>query len=450
MGMQRKSILLVSPPNPFLENPRSLPRLGLLYLGTMLRQHGHQVMVRHLHSLSELEGLVEKPFDFVGISATTREYLDAVQILNYFKREDNPAKVALGGPHATALPEEGLRNGFDVVVTGEADEEIVRLVNYPLDRPRIVHAGMVRELDRLPSPERSLMDNESWRPFLGLGQDSNLWVTSILLSRGCPYHCTFCGPHFRYRRRSDDNVATELKVLREQGYRGFVIVDDLPFITEQQVRSFCEQIRPLELKFRCNLRADLLTSKMAKLLAEAGCCRLQFGIESANQMILDRIAKGTSPEANGHTVEICHEHGLEVKAMFIWGLPGDGPETAQQIVDWVARYRPDSIQISMFVPLPGSPVWQSGYHRCVTDYCALAFFRNPNQRRPIGVANDRLSLETLETFYKMILSECSRFTHIDRGLPPGTKEERQDVQRFSLTKRYPFSKDGCNLYHEYV
>jgi anaerobic magnesium-protoporphyrin IX monomethyl ester cyclase len=428
MDVERKNILLISPPNPFLANPCSVPRLGLLYLGTMLRQHGHEVAVRHLHRLSELEGLVEKPFDFVGISATTREYLDAIQILNYFKREGSQATVALGGPHATALPEEGLRNGFDVVVTGEADEEIVRLVNHPPDRPRIVHAGMVGDVDRLPFPERSLMgDRESWRPSLGLGQDPCLRTTSILLSRGCPYQCTFCGPHFCYRRRSDHRVAAELGVLREQGYRGLVIVDDLPFVTEQQVRSFCERIRPLEMKFRCNFRPDLLTPNMAKLLAGAGCCRLQFGVESANQMILDRINKGTNPEANGHTVEICHEHGLQVKAMFIWGLPSDGPETAQQIVDWVARYRPNSIQVSMFVPLPGSPVWQSGYHRRVTDYCALTFFRNPSARMPIGVANDHLSLEALETLHKKILSECSRFTHIDRGLPPDAKEGRHDA-----------------------
>lgn len=381
-------------------------------------------MVRHLHSLSELEGLVEKPFDFVGISATTREYLDAIQILNYFKREGSRATVALGGPHATALPKEALRNGFDVVVTGEADEEIVRLVNHPFDQPGIVHAGMVRELDRLPLPERSLMsDHESWRPFLSLGQDPNLRTTSILLSRGCPHHCTFCGPHFCYRRRSDNEVAVELEGLREQGYRGLVIVDDLPFMTEQQVRSFCERIRPLEIKFRCNSRSDLLTPKMAKLLAEAGCCRLQFGIESANQMVLDGVNKGTSPEANGRTVEICHEHGLQVKAMFIWGLPGDGPETVQQIVDWVARYQPDSIQVSMFVPLPGSPVWESGYHRRVTDYCTLSYFRNANLRTPIGVANDHLSLEALETLHKKILSQCSRITHIDRGLPSMAEEE---------------------------
>jgi anaerobic magnesium-protoporphyrin IX monomethyl ester cyclase len=331
--------------------------------------------------------------------------------------------VALGGPHATALPEEGLRNGFDVIVTGEAEEEIVRLVNHPFDRPGIVHAGMVRELDRLPFPERSLMgDYASWRPFMGFGQDPSLRTASILLSRGCPYQCTFCGPHFCYRRRSEYKVAVELEVLRKQGYRGLVIVDDLPFITEQQVRSFCELIRPLEFKFRCNFRADLLTRQMAKLLAEAGCCRLQFGIESANQIILDRTNKGTSPEANGRTIEICREHKLEVKAMFIWGLPGDGPENAHQIVDWVTRYQPDSIQVSRFVPLPGSPIWQSGYHCRVTDYSTLSFFRNPNLRMPIGVANDHLSPEALETLREEILSECSQFTHIDRGLPPDAKE----------------------------
>jgi radical SAM superfamily enzyme YgiQ (UPF0313 family) len=423
MGVQRKNILLVSPPNPFLENPCSVPRLGLLYLGTILRQYGHRVTVRHLRNLSELEGLVENNFDFVGISATTREYLDAIQILNYFKREDSRATIAIGGAHATALPEEALRNGFDIVVTGEAEEEIVRLVNAPPDRPTIVCAGWVQDINRLPFPQRDLMgDDELWRPFLGLGQNLRLRTASILLSRGCPYACTFCGPHFHYRRRSSDNIAAELEMLHAQGYRGLIIVDELPFTTEQQVRSFCEQIRPLGMKFRCNFRPDLLTPKIAELLGEAGCCRLQFGIESANQTILDRINKGTRPDANGRAVAICHEYGLQVKAMFIWGLPDDSPETAQQIVRWVARYRPDSIQVSMFVPLPGSPAWQSGYHSRVTDYCTLAFFQNPNLKMPIGLANDSLSLEVLETLHVEIMSQCSQFTYIDRGLALEPKE----------------------------
>ncbi|MBU4260608.1 MAG: B12-binding domain-containing radical SAM protein [Proteobacteria bacterium] len=418
-----KNILLVCPPNPFLENQCSVPRLGLLYLGTMLNQHGHNVVVRHLRNLNELEGLVEESFDLVGISATTREYMDAIQILNYFKREGSRATMVLGGPHATALPTEGLRNGFDVVVTGEADEEIVKLVNHPPELPAIIHAGLVQDVDSLPFPERSLMcNNESWRPFLCLGQNPNLRTASILLSRGCLHRCTFCGPHFRYRRRSDDNIATEVRMLHKQGYHGIIIVDDLPFISEQQVRSFCEIIRPLGMSFRCNFRPDLLTRKIAMLLAESGCCRIQFGIESANQMILDTIKKGTYFDKNGRAIEICRAQGLLSKAMFIWGLPGDGPETALQIVDWVTRFQPDSIQVSRFVPLPGSPVWLGGYHRRVADYSSLSFFRNPNFKTKIGVANDRLSPEDLDTLHEEILSECSRVTHIDKGLPPIAKD----------------------------
>jgi radical SAM superfamily enzyme YgiQ (UPF0313 family) len=203
------------------------------------------------------------------------------------------------------------------------------------------------------------------------------------------------------------------------------------------------------MKFRCNFRPDLLNPKIAKLLAEAGCCRLQFGIESANQTILDRINKGTQPDANGRAVEICHEYGLQVKTMFIWGLPDDSPETAQQIVRWIARYRPDSIQVSMFVPLPGSPVWQSGYHSRVTDYHTLAFFQNPNLKMPIGLANESLSVKVLETLYEEILSQCSQLTHIDRGLAPEPKEVGQDAIS-SFPERCALPKDGRGLNHKCV
>ncbi len=410
-----KKILLVGLPNAFLENQRSVPRIGLLYLGTVLQQAGHEVSVEQLQSLRQLEDLIQNAYDMVGASATTREYPDAVQLLNYFKREGHQAKIIIGGPHATALPDECLLNGFDWVVTGEADECINDIVTHP-PTTRRVDAGMVVELDRLPFPDRRLAgEPELWHPFMARGKE-NVLTTSMLLSRGCPYHCGFCGPHFSYRRRSDQNIGDELEMLCESGYRGLVIIDDLPFVTEQHVRGFCERIAPLEMIFRCNFRADLLTSSIAKMLAAVGCCRLQFGIESANSEVLARANKARDTKIDGHVIDICHEYGIEAKAMFVWGLPGDDSETAKEVIRWIERYRPDSVQISRFVPLPMSPFWREGYHRCVTNYRSLSFFKESHSSRTeTPQANPRL--QKTEVLYEKILSECSRLTHIDTGIP---------------------------------
>lgn len=402
-----KKVLLVSPPNPFLVNPTSVVRLGLVYLATMLKNHGCEVAMHSLRTLDELESLLQCPYDCIGISSTTREYMDALQILNYCRREGHPATVVIGGAHATALPAECLRNGFDIVITGEADHSIVEVVKERLDYRGIIHAGKVDELDRLPIPDRRLAGSFGmFKPFMGRGQCA-IPTTSILLSRGCRYQCQFCGPHFSYRRRSDENIDQELSVLSREGYQGLVIVDDLPFHTEQQVSDFCRNIGKYHFKFRCNFRADLLTPRITKMLADAGCCRLQFGIESANQQMLDQYKKGTNTTNNGSVIKMCHDSGIEVKAMFMFGLPNDNTGTAAQIAEWVSRYQPDSIQVSRYVTLPGSPLWLNGKHSTVTDYTSLNFFDNGGNGR---IKND------LDDVYSALLDECRRLTYVDLGV----------------------------------
>ena len=416
--MKRRDILLLSMPNPFLENPRAVPRLGLLYLGTMLRAAGHAVSIRHLRTLDEVQSLLQDDvYDFIGLSATTREYMDALQVLNYSKRIGSRATIAIGGSHASALPEECLRNGFDLVVTGEADEAILDLVVESPTTPQIVHCGAISNLDKLPVPDRTLCEEEAWRPFLGLGEDPDLQISSIMLSRGCPYRCAFCGNHFLYRRRSAAHIGIELRWLCDHGYNGLVILDDLPFANESHVCSFCDQTKALGLRFRCNFRTDLLTTRSAQLLADAGCSRIQFGIESASQTILDGVDKGTQPESNGRAITICHEHGIQAKAMFVWGLPGDGVQSAAALTAWVERFRPDALQVSMFTPLPGSPLWQAGYHRQVVNYTDISFFQDKRHSTAPDKGGARTTDE-LHALYETILVDCARYTYIDRGLQP--------------------------------
>ncbi len=412
-----KNVLLLSPPNPFLENPNSVPRLGLLSLATVLKQAGQNVTVRHLDSFDQLAE-IEDGLDWIGISATTREYPDACQVLDYLKREKHPGVVAIGGPHATAMPEECLANGFDRVFAGEAEFAILHDVQSGGREPRIIRCLAISDINRLPIPDRALLDeSQRWPPALYPGQPWDLKITSILLSRGCPYQCTFCGPHDRYRRFSNARLEAELRYLHLAGYGGLVILDDLPFMNEQQVTSFCSLITPYQMEFRCNFHPNLISEAIASRLSQAGCRRIQLGIESASQVVLTGIMKGTRPDANGAAVEICRRNGIRVKAMFIWGLPGDGADTAQALVEWVERYRPDSIQVSTFVPLPGSLLWKK-FHPSVTSYRSLGFFPDPTNLQAFnGVGNDRCSAKELDVLRRQILETCSPFTQIDLGIP---------------------------------
>ena len=397
-----QNVLLLAPPNPFLSEPYFTPKMGLLYLGTILKENGHNVTLRHLASLADMEALLKaNDYDFIGISATTREYPDAIQMLNYIKRIGSNAIVAIGGPHATAMSNECKTNGFDVVAVGETDYEILSIVSRLWGA---VYTAIISipDLDILPSPDRSLLV-EDFRPFLYTGQSDGMRVTTMLLSRGCPYRCAFCGPHGPYRRRSQANIAGELAMLKESGYDGIVIMDDLPFATEQHVDEFCEVIRPLNMSFRCNLRPDMVTDKIAFLLLQAGCKQVQLGIESASDRVLDMVGKGMNPETNGEAVRMLQGYLINVKALFMWGLPGDGPETAEAIVKWVEQYKPDSVQITTFVPLPGSPLWESNCRR-VTDYNALNFYDNDGEN-VCGIGNDRLSTEELSAMKREILNQ---------------------------------------------
>ena len=76
------------------------------------------------HEVAHTDEIVERvrfdaPADLVGITAPTPSALHAYDIARQFRRRGVP--VVIGGPHATALPEEAARHA-DAVVVGEAED----------------------------------------------------------------------------------------------------------------------------------------------------------------------------------------------------------------------------------------------------------------------------------------------------------------------------------------
>jgi len=278
--------------------------------------------------------------------------------------------------------------------------------------PQLVYCEQIMDVDRLAFPARHLLKDQ-YAAYIPGVKNSQSNTASILLSRGCPYQCAFCGPHTRYKRRSIDNVAQELMELYKQGYFNIIVLDDLPFVKESQVHEFCDLMMLFpKMVFRCNFHASLFSDNSARWLKQAGCKRVQFGIESASEEILKKMKKCSSVDKNRNAIALCRAHGIESKAMFIWGLPGDNKETAESIIAWVKLARPDSIQISNYVPLPGSPLWQQGDSRKVVHYEALSFFDD----YPHESIAKQAGIEQQFRLRRRMIKKLRKVTCIDRGI----------------------------------
>ena len=179
-------VLLINPPSAFSTYKgtkitafvQRYPILSLSCLAAAVREKGYSVSILDLgienNPLQVLHSTLDelKP-RIVGVSSTTPLYFEAVEISRMSKeRLGKEVITVLGGPHASALPEECLRtSAFDIVAVGEGDETIVEIAEgkklsdikgiYYWQGEKILATPpreRIKDLDSLPFPAFDLFD----------------------------------------------------------------------------------------------------------------------------------------------------------------------------------------------------------------------------------------------------------------------------------------------------
>jgi 5-methoxy-6-methylbenzimidazole methyltransferase len=174
-------------------------------------------------------------------------------------------------------------------------------------RPHIV------PLDRLPFPLRPSLPIEE--------------TISILASRGCYNHCSFCliptltGDRPFWRSRSPENIIAEITGLIDRGKTDFYFVDP-NFIGpgktgKEQALTLARSLAELSITFGMECRANDLTPGLLRALVDAGLTSLLVGIESGGRNILQRLGKHTSIAQNETAIAMVREAGLEPEIGFI-------------------------------------------------------------------------------------------------------------------------------------
>ncbi|MGD0566168.1 MAG: radical SAM protein [Candidatus Goldiibacteriota bacterium] len=378
-------VLLVRPaPSSEQFGDESFMPLGIAYIAAALKKEGYEVQVNDLliERMGD-EAFLKNAFafapDVVGFTAVTPVVKSAFRLAGLIKKSMPETVTIIGGPHATAMPEECLENSFDFVVSGEGEAAIADLLEN-IKNPEKVNSilykkngqtvktpdrGYIENLDSIKFPARELFPPLSkYRGQEALGSLNP--VGSIMTSRGCPYACKFCFKAVfgnKFRMRTAENVLEEWMLLvNEYKVREIAVVDDSFTTDVGRVHKICDSLIKAKVKTRWScpngIRVDLGGYEMLKKMADAGCRRVALGIESGSQKVLDSIGKKTTLKQIEETVKNCRRAGIKTMGFYMLGNLGETEETMNETINFAKKVRTDYAQFLIAIPYPGTPLYE--------------------------------------------------------------------------------------------
>lgn len=353
--------------------------LGLAYIASVLLQEGRTVQAVDFNisglNLRRVDNIVHQKPSVVGISALTETYPNALIIAKRMKELNNEVKIVLGGAHASILPEEVLQEeAIDYVVMGEGEATMAELCRYLLDGE-----GVPEEINGIGykdkggqiklNPRRKLLDPDMLpypaRDLFPLDFYQEQWNISTARG-GCPFQCPFCSGSYiwegRRRPRSPENIIEELKMLYEhRGAEYTFFSEDLFTVNKKWVKKLLELINQLDypIKWGCATRVDCVDEELIADMAAAGCCSIQFGVESGSQRILDSV-KGITKEQVVNVIRACKKNNLKVASSFMVPFPQDTRETIRETKEFIKQLYDEGsiIYMSYTSPFPGTEFYQ--------------------------------------------------------------------------------------------
>ncbi|MBU1061615.1 MAG: B12-binding domain-containing radical SAM protein [Candidatus Omnitrophica bacterium] len=441
-------VLLINPPiEDFFFTPQRAYPIGLLYLGTVLKEEGFNVKI--INCLSEYKKKTLKlpeefsylkryyhpnisPFklfshyyrfgldydeiqnrireyrpDIIGVSSNFSAYFDSsLEVCRIAKCLDKGITTILGGRVPTQTPELALNNKYvDFLLRGEAEYGLLNLCRdikrgkvrkrkglcykNPDGKRHISKSVLlVNDLNKLPIIDRSLINYKNYR-FKG-----NL-SASILTSRGCNMGCSFCAINEEFRYRSADNVIKELEDCYSLGIRHFNFEDDninfnpdfekiLDFIIE----GFKGEIK---ISFMNGILSLGINRTLREKLVRAGLTHLDLSVASCNKSLRDKMHRREDTKTIFSLSKFLAKNNIPTTAHFIVGFPGQRFSDAIKDIRSLAKKRV-FLGPSIFYPVAESKMYRSLKEAVPSLEKDYIFYRSSVAYYDGAISRDRIFL----------------------------------------------------------
>jgi len=306
------------------------------------------------HEVSHTDEIIEPvrfdvAADLVGITAPTPSALHAYRLAREFRRRG--VRVVIGGPHATALPEEAARH-VDAVVAGEAEDTW----------PRVLEDARRGKLEPVYVSTRKAKLAGMPAPRWDLIRGRRYGKSVTIATRGCPHRCDYCSIPRMYgpgtmRYRPIDEVVREVAT---SPTRAVVLWDDNIGANAAYSKELFRALTPLRKWWTSQCTANAARDEeFVELAARSGCKALFLGLESISQESLEATNKGHN-RVDGYyrLIANLHRHGIAVHLGIMFGFDQDDIGIFRRTARFLDDARVDVATISMVVPMPGTPTFQ--------------------------------------------------------------------------------------------
>ncbi len=321
-------------------------------------------------------------YELAVLHTSTPSFAQDVKVAEALKAENSGLRVGFVGAHVAVQRERALAasEAIDFVCHSEFDFTVREVAE---GRPLGEVSGLsYRDGARLrATPLRAPIENMDALPFVVEVYARDLTVehyyigyllhpyVSLYTGRGCRSKCTFClWPQTvggqRYRTRSVDHVIEEIALARrrfpqvkEYFFDDDTFTDDLP-----RAEEIARRLGRLGVTWSCNAKANVPRATL-KVMKDNGLRLLLVGYESGNQMILNNIKKGIRLESARRFTREAKDLGIKIHGTFILGLPGETRQTIDETVRFACEVDPDTVQVSLAAPYPGTALYRQAVDR---------------------------------------------------------------------------------------
>jgi radical SAM superfamily enzyme YgiQ (UPF0313 family) len=321
--------------------------------------------------------------DLVIIQVYITNAYRAYRIADHYRRKG--AHVALGGLHVTSLPDEAAPHA-DTIFLGPGEDTFPEFLrDLAAGAPQRRYQSGLRSLEGIPPIRRDLIKRHRY-----------LVPNSIVVSRGCPHHCTFCykdaffeGGRSFYTQRVDEALA---EIERLPG-RHLYFLDDHLLGHRRFARGLFTGMRGMGRVFQGASTVDaILRDDTIEIAAAAGLRSIFVGFETLSDSTLQGAGKKQNLGRDYRAViRRLDDLGIMINGSFVFGLDGEQPDVFARTVEWAVASGITTATFHIATPYPGTQLYadMAAQNRLTTGDWDLYDTRHVVYR-PIGITPEAL------------------------------------------------------------